>query len=379
MAEFKYPYFLLGTVVAGLWFAGDTYATQSPLTPGSSVGHRPVMTNLVLWTGKGPANGVITDSTARLSVGSTIQLRSAAGGPGGVDVDGDEDKAGAYCVWYKVPVGGGTPVLIQDNGPTDRNCQYTIQVSDVGFKVKADVTLFSDMDKALSKGYTINPIESIPSEVVSATPVVAPYFSAVRANRHDFDKGDGFPTIGFENARFLLVVNNGTGDRINSYYDWHTTDNTVASVSDAGEVNIKSPSPDEITIEAVPKTSGDKIVYKFQLRHWISQYSYSSWNPILISGAETYCNKQGGTLTPVNILTDANKPNVGGTRGKIGTLYGEWGQSTSPDFIYNALSSKWVHPQGGYSKVAVSGGGAIGYYNSSSPDYVMYTFCHIKL
>lgn len=334
MAEFKHSHFLLSFLIVGLWFAGDAYATQSPLTPGPSVGHRPVMTNLVLGTGTGPANGVITDSNAILSVGSTIGLMNASGGPSGVDVDGDEEKVGAYCVWYKVPANGGTALLIQDNGPTDRNCQYTIQMSDVGFKIKADVTIFSDTDKAQVKGYTINPIESLATEALSVTAVAAPYIKGLKtkartdmsARSWTHNEKDGFPTVGYSGAEFKMLIDNGTGTLINNYYTWHSSNAGEVSVDNDGNVIINKAPSGEISITATPSV-GSAITYRFRIRNWFIPMGVNgSFGSVSNWGASTCVNTYGGTgLATQSQLTTATKVGEQPSKPSMGTVFGEWG------------------------------------------------------
>lgn len=329
MTQFKYPHFLLGIVVAGLWFAGDVYATQSLPTLGPSVGHRPVMTNLVLATKVGPANGVITDSAAILSVGSTIELLSAAGSPSGVDVDGDKDKAGAYCVWYKVPAGGGTPVLIQDNGPTDRSCQYTIQMSDVGFHIQNISKIYSDADIAAAKGYTINPIESIATETLSATAVAAPYIKGLRTNTNQswtHNEKDGFPTIGYDGAAFKMLIDNGTGTLMNSQYTWQSSNTSEVSVDNDGNIIINKAPSGEISITATPSVGG-VITYRFKIRDWFINAGY----PVgftQMQGWESYgcITPHGGTgLATQAQMTPATKVGEYPNKPGIGTIFGEWG------------------------------------------------------
>ena len=332
MTQFKYPHFLLGSVVVGLWFAGEVYATQSPVTPGPSVGHRPVMTNLVLATKVGPANGVITDSAAILSVGSTIELLSVAGSPSGVDVDGDEDKAGAYCVWYKVPAGGGTPVLIQDNGPTDRSCKYTIQMSDVGFKIKADVTIFSDTDKAQAKGYTINPIESMAATQISFNTVRKPPYIKGFENpqKKFFAPTSGFPQTLLPKATFQVIIDDGDGKVINDKYSWSISDTANFSISNNGMVTIDtvlSLSDTKKTIEARALDGSGVLTYEFKTGGGIAS-SKSSFDR---ASAESWCKNNGLSLGVAHTASIARE---------------EWGNSlngTAPSLVWVSNHINNVH------------------------------------
>ncbi|EHM1654535.1 hypothetical protein KDR40_004862 [Salmonella enterica subsp. enterica serovar Saintpaul] len=165
----RYSYVLLFTAVVGLAAAGQVNATESPATPGPSVGHRPVTSGLIL-----SANGNdITSAATSLKVGDVIGLASAYGD----DKDGDADKAGAYCVWYRVDPNTGTETEAKKPVATDRNCHYTVQSADAGFKIKNTITIFSDQDIATANGFTINPIDSWPVDTISANVVtgVAPF------------------------------------------------------------------------------------------------------------------------------------------------------------------------------------------------------------
>lgn len=206
MQYVKYPHLLLCSTVLALLVAGGSYATTSTPTPAPTVGHRPVISNIVLGSGVGANNGDITDPKTFLKVGDTIGLISATGR----DTDDDIIKAGAYCVWYKIDPTTGVPALLQDTGSADRDCQYTIQPSDVGFHLQSTVTFYSDQDIATVKGDTINSIESIAADTLSATAVVAPYIKGIAPKKRTdmqssawaFKEHDGFPTTGFKGGSF---------------------------------------------------------------------------------------------------------------------------------------------------------------------------------
>ncbi|MDQ4429030.1 hypothetical protein PKO51_06525 [Yokenella regensburgei] len=163
-----HKYGLLCATAITLLMADSTFAVESSVTPGPSVGHRPVTTRLILGNSSTPSEN-ITNSKTILKVGDTILLKSAVGD----DADGDIDKGGAYCVWYRVDPITSIAVVAKDPGPADRSCSYTIQTADVGFKIKNTIKIYSDQDVATAKGYTINPIESWPVDTISAN-IVSP-------------------------------------------------------------------------------------------------------------------------------------------------------------------------------------------------------------
>ncbi|EIP0297679.1 hypothetical protein LRN22_004168 [Salmonella enterica] len=318
----------LSVLVGCAGMSGPAGAIQSPSTPGPSVGHRPVVTGLVLGTGVGANNGDITDPKTFLKVGDTIGLISATGR----DTDDDIIKAGAYCVWYKVAPATGAPVLLQDPGSADRNCQYTIQPSDAGFHLQTMVTLYSDQDIATVKGYTLNPIESIAADTLSATAVVAPYLKGlfIEGNPQGqtpftFDKSDGFPTIGFEGATFKILIDDGTGKSINDQYVWSSSRKNEVSVNNIGEVTLDTKPSGDVTIEALPVNGRGAITYNIKLKYWFDIYT----GPAGSSGGKQFdmwknmCSSAGRNVIDRGLYTTAI---IGGspTRG-IGTLWGEWG------------------------------------------------------
>lgn len=165
--QMNYPHVLLCGTVISLLAASCAYAVESPVTPGPSVGHRPVINGLILGTGNAPNGGDITLNNTILNVGDTIGLWAATG----IDADGDLDKAGAHCVWYRVDPNTNAETVVRDPGAADRNCHYTIQAADIGFKIKNVIKIFSDQDIATTKGFTINPIDSWPVETLSSNEV----------------------------------------------------------------------------------------------------------------------------------------------------------------------------------------------------------------
>lgn len=225
---FQGTHFFQYSALVCLLVINPVYAVESTATPGPSVGHRVVTTNLFLGT---TAHGNIALNTTRLTVRGTIGLYSATG----KDADGDVDKAGAHCVWYKVDPITNVETMIKDPGVSDRNCHYTMQPGDVGFKIKNVIKIYSDQDIATAKGYTINPIESWPVETLSANtvqPVAITYLSVPNSGiggrpNFDVDLGGRFETI-IKGGMFGIDENNTTTLRSNS--SAVTTNGTTATI-----------------------------------------------------------------------------------------------------------------------------------------------------
>lgn len=370
MKQFKIPCYLPGIMAAGFLVAGDTYATQSSPTPGPSVGHRPVVTNLTLGTGKGAGNGVITDPAASFGMGDTIRLMSAVG----VDADGDTDKTGAYCVWYKVPAGGGSPVLVKDPGPADRNCEYTIQAGDIGFHIRNSIKIYSDPDIAVAKGYTINPVDSIATETLSANSVVAPYIRGLKTKaRTDFqsiswthDEKDGFPSTGYAGAEFQMLIDNGTGTLINNLYTWQSSDTTEMSVDANGNVTlIKAPSG-ELSVTATPGAAGTALTYRFRVQDWFFDYGGNAHFQQVNSWANSYvCGT--GLATQRQLVGNANYQTP-----SIGSLFGEWG-SAGPSLFSTGNFFFWINST---SAIELQSGTEV---RMNSNNQAANGMCHIRL
>lgn len=93
---------------------------------------------------------------------------------------------------------------------------------------------------------------------------------------HPFAPGAGFPTIGFRDARFLLVLSHS---ELRTQYDWQSSAGW-ARVSDAPARFGDPAAPavtfgaggngDTVTITGTPKKGGQPITYSFKLDKWFS-------------------------------------------------------------------------------------------------------------
>lgn len=355
MKLFKYNTVLLLMMFGGLVGAGMAYATPSAPTPGPSVGHRPVVTGLVL--GASDAGGIykgdMTLSSTSLKPGEGIGLFNAAGGPNAMDVDGDLDKAGAHCVWYRVDT-NGVETVVQDPGPNDRRCSYTIQSGDVGHKIKNVITIFSDQDSATQKGYTLNPIASMPVETVSANSVtwdLVPLRASL--NGKIYAENTWFPTSGFSQATFSLIGMPVTGTT------WTSSHANVA-VTPGGRVTFNDVVSGPVTIKG-ESTSGLKAEYTFTLNRWYTGFGQMKLN---YADAEAYCQNRGEILPNSKTISRHNPGGMVYEWGNIayytgsniiatpvGTpAEGQWGwfpvnSTTSPGALHLQLGgyTSWFH------------------------------------
>lgn len=345
MKLFKYNTILLLMMFGGLAAAG-AYATPSAPTRGPSVGHRPVITGLIL--GASDAGGIykgdMTLSSTSLKPGEGIGLFSAAGGPNAMDVDEDLDKAGAHCVWYRVDT-QGVETVARDPGPNDRNCSYTIQSGDVGHRIKNVITIFSDQDIATQKGFTLNPIASMPVETVSANSVevLLKPFNRITVNGGREVSHASFPVTGFKGAKFTLHA-----DDVASNYIWESDNKNVSVIANSGDVifNNKTISED-VTIKAVSKNNNANHYFTFRVKKWIT---HSGNVKMDFPATRTYCPK--GSERP--IFTDIREINMDWSSGKGGisdATFPDSGFSTDPD---HDASSYWYNSVSAFGAEAVS-------------------------
>lgn len=294
-----HKYGLLCATAITLLMADSTFAVESPVTPGPSVGHRPVTTALILTTGPGLD---ITSTGTILNVGDTIGLASARGD----DADGDMDKAGANCVWYRVDPVTNAATVARDPGPTDRNCHYTLQAADVGFKIKNTIKIYSDQDIAAAKGFTINPIESWPVDTVSATTVVSrsiTYITQGYFNDNTFLDVD----LG---SRYQTVIKNGQF-RINDYRMVSLQSNSSAISINGNTVTITGEPAGEIIITGFDLNGQNVSEFKFTPRKMFELVGTKS-NPIgTEADAIKACQAMGmrmATLDEISINGDIDDP-----------------------------------------------------------------------
>jgi len=285
MTLFNYNTIMLLGLFGGLCITSFAYATTSAPASGPSVGHRPVVTNLKLGTNAGD----ITSSSTTLNPGDVINLTDAAGGPNGMDVDGDLDKAGAHCVWYRVDT-NGVETVARDPGPNDRNCIYTIQTGDAGHKIKNVITLFSDQDSATQKGYTLNPTASMPVTTVS-NGVVSGKFKSLTYNKKHTIEPRYFhvkPNPAFVKAKFTYDTHESPTE-----YIWQSSNPSVMSVSSTGEVTIQRDFSQPVTITATSKKTGAILSdTKNDLSNWIE----SARVEMNYADAKNYCQSKGMRL-----------------------------------------------------------------------------------
>lgn len=314
--QMNYPHALLCGTVISLLTASCAYAVESPVTPGPSVGHRPVINGLVLAT----SSGDITQSSTLLIVGATISrtLGTVA------DVDGDPVETGEYCVWYRVDSNTNVESVVKDPGAGNRNCEYTLQAADVGFKIKNVIKVFSDLAVASANGMKLNPDESWPVETVSANVVATllPFPASTHLSTHrnpfDYSLTSGFPSAGFTRATFTINTGN------NSLYDWSSNQPSWISVDTAGIVTFTA-KPTAATkrfrILAVPKADKSLVYYH--------DFTVNTW---WYNNGSTWLNWEWSKRTCETNGVFPYASDMLGRRGAIAqspnSLYANWGDIT---------------------------------------------------
>lgn len=322
MQYINYPHLLLCSTALSLLMS-HAYAVTSPVTPGPSVGHRPVTTGLNLGTGNGAGGGNITLATTHLSVGNTIGLMAASGN----DADGDADKAGAHCVWYRVDPNTQAETVVRDPGAADRNCHYTIQSADVGFKIKNVIKIFSDQDIATTKGFKLNPIDSWPVETVSANMVINQNnrpFDHIQLDGHKEQMPTTFPTTAYEGAQMQLALTSSSPpNSINSNYNWSSSSAPAVTVNGVGLVTFNNlPSKDGVNIVATAKDGTHSYSYYFKTPKFF--ITHPSGTALTKTESEKFCVSIGAYKLPA-----AADLSNGTANRQLGYLLNEWGSFTS--------------------------------------------------
>lgn len=319
--QMKYPHVLLCGTVISLLAASCAYAVESPVTPGPSVGHRPVITGLVLGTDRGD----MSQSAVPLYVGEVLRRT------GGTidDADGDPVEKEEYCTWYKVDPNTQAEVTIA----TGRPCEYTIQSGDVGFKIKSVIKVTSDAAAAFAKGVRLNPDESWPVEVVSNNAVIAPTpipFPSTTTlnthiNPHIYALRSTFPNSGFTHAEFTIQVEGNASN--NSAYDWKTSQPSWTSVDASGVVKFTAkPTASTNTVRITASSKSDKsIVYikDFTINRWFTNNGRTvmTW-----AQQRSFCSTPRGLAINGVLGGNYTGPNTLTTRGtRKGALWSEWG------------------------------------------------------
>ncbi|WP_272668162.1 hypothetical protein [Providencia sp. PROV117] len=166
--------------------------------------------------------------------------------------------------------------------------------------------------------------------------IAAPAFKEIAVNGFNFAANSGFPTTGFVNATYTLVLDNANA----SDYNW-TSSASWVSVDSTGKVTFTGePSGQEaVTITASPKTGeGESFSHRFTLKQWFMRNeTYRTW-----SASKTYCESQGMQLPTRAQLTNSTViyPSNNATRA-VDTLWSEWGDIRSYGFAnYNSWTSE---------------------------------------
>lgn len=194
-----------------------------------------------------------------------------------------------------------------------------------------------------------------------------------------FDTDSGFPTVGFYNAKFDLVMQD-TASATN--YTWSSSHSSIAAIdSSSGRVTLVNRGDGtDVTLTATGKTgtpfANHKLTYtiKTPIKWFVNSTSPSSgtWgssvsavcNNLTSTSGEPIASFSKGTYSysSASYLTSAqysNLNNVAGTR-KIGSLFGEWGNLIQ--YTNAGWNNGWYYAkefQGSYPQVFNSTTGAL--------------------
>ncbi|MCO4160321.1 invasin domain 3-containing protein, partial [Citrobacter amalonaticus] len=240
----------------------------------------------------------------------------------------------------------GTKVTGSD-GKTPNYKNYS--VSGYTESSTAPGTYTAKIKSVLVDTFTVKPMFNIEvlnenlSDTVEFTPA---RFADVTANGYTFSSVAGFPTTGFNSAKFTL---NLPGGEVASNYSWTSSQSSWAAVSAAGLVtfqngstSVPSAGTKSVTITATPKSTGITRVYKFTLSSWwvygtaIDNYSESM----------KWCSGSMNSTIPLRAnLTNA--VNVGDTASRaVGSLWSEWGSMSTYGWRSGPYFSSEIAPAG---------------------------------
>ncbi|MEA1062911.1 hypothetical protein [Erwinia sp. HR93] len=141
----------------------------------------------------------------------------------------------------------------------------------------------------------------------------------ISANGHQFLPDEHFPTTGFSNASFniLLYENNSITD-----YTWHSN-KSWASIDQNGKVILDTPPTEDdgsVIIKGESKKGDETITYPFTITTWFINGGNVRYP---INKLQSTCAAKKYDVPPFKIITNATVGNTGSRN--AGTLWGEWG------------------------------------------------------
>lgn len=202
-----------------------------------------------------------------------------------------------------------------------------------------------------------------------------PTLKEVSVNGYSFAVNAGFPTTGFQNAQFKLVLNGAAA----SDFNWRSGASWV-SVSNEGEVKfIAEGNKTKVTITATPKSGGAPLSYSFSLKTWFNSTILALMEWQQANDPSDFSIKLPGyTLPSVEQLTHISKDPKDivehlenhvplSRRGSLGSLWSEWGsigKYKHPGYISGLQWTSTSYEQGGLlaHKTVNLDSGAVGGY-----------------
>lgn len=194
-----------------------------------------------------------------------------------------------------------------DNGNGTYTATYTAKTTGTGLKA---ILLLSDWSAD---------VESASYDITRA----ATLKSIELHDGYEFKTDEGFPTTGFEWAKFTLALSDGSA----ADYTW-TSDASWVSVSNGEVLFTGKGNRDRVTITGTPKRGGDAITYSFKLKRWFigDNWGYDRYQ------AMAFCQRQPGyRMVSLAELSGTEHDWFSINRGTIGGLWSEWGELRSYD------------------------------------------------
>ncbi|MFQ3395326.1 invasin domain 3-containing protein [Enterobacter mori] len=184
----------------------------------------------------------------------------------------------------------------------------------------------------------------------------------------------GFPTTGFNGAKFTIVMDEGS--RV-SDYKWSSNQSWV-SVDSKGVVTFKGTgNGNSVTITGSRSGSPD-IQYTFKLNSWYINNGYTDeahW--LNWSDTNDFCTQSGAVIPTIMQLTADANGKFG--QGAVGSLLGEWGHMDSYPGSNFAWGYYWAADQKSDGSHIYTDFGTGGIYTDNTDDYKHRPVCRIGL
>ncbi len=231
--------------------------------------------------------------------------------------------------------------------------------------------------KTVGKGYKATTTLSGWTEAVESEPydVLNIGIKELAVNGYTVKADAGFPTTGFNGAKFTIVMDEGS--RV-SDYQWSSNQSWV-SVDSKGVVTFKGTgNGNSVNIYGQANNGMPTITYTFKLNSWYINNGYTDeahW--LNWSDTNDFCTQSGAVIPTIMQLTADANGKFG--QGAVGSLLGEWGHMDSYPGSNFAWGYYWSADQKADGSHIYIDFGTGGKYTDNTDDYKHRPVCRIGL